>query len=127
MKDSFDWFKDLVRERRSINGESLAEVTDGRVFTGRQALSLRLVDALGSEQEAIAWLEKEKNIEKNLPVRDWKKRRSIDDLGLLGMAAEGAEMLGLEGPALSLRKLQSSREQWFLDGLLSIWHAGSAN
>ena len=127
VKDSFDWFKDLVRERRSINGESLAEVTDGRVFTGRQALSLRLVDALGSEQDAIAWLEKEKNIEKNLPVRDWKKRRSIDDLGLLGMAAEGAEMLGLEGPALSLRKLQSSREQWFLDGLLSIWHAGSAN
>ena len=127
VKDSFDWFKDLVRERRSINGESLAEVTDGRVFTGRQALSLRLVDALGSEQDAIAWLEKEKNIEKNLPVRDWKKRRSIDDLGLLGMAADAAALLGFEGPALSLRKLQTSKDEWFLDGLLSIWHAGSAN
>ena len=127
VKDSFDWFKDLVRERRDLNGESLTAVTDGRVFTGRQALSLKLIDALGSEQEAIAWLEKEKNIEKNLPVRDWKKRRSIEDLGLLGMAADAAALLGFEAPAMSLRKLQSSREQWFLDGLLSIWHAGSAN
>jgi protease-4 len=127
VKDSFDWFKDLVRERRDINGESLTQVADGRVFTGRQALSLRLIDALGSEQDAIAWLEKEKNIEKNLPVRDWKKRRSIDDLGLLGMAADAAALLGFEGPALSLRKLQTSKDEWFLDGLLSIWHAGSAN
>ena len=127
VKDSFDWFKDLVRDRRDLNGESLAAVTDGRVFTGRQALSLKLIDALGSEQDAISWLETEKNIEKNLPVRDWKKRRSIEDLGLLGMAADAAALLGFEGPALSLRKLQSSKDEWFLDGLLSIWHAGSAN
>ena len=125
--DSFDWFKDLVRDRRDLNGESLAAVTDGRVFTGRQALSLKLIDALGSEQDAISWLETEKNIEKNLPVRDWKKRRSIEDLGLLGMAADAAALLGFEGPALSLRKLQSSKDEWFLDGLLSIWHAGPAN
>ena len=127
VKDSFDWFKDLVRDRRDLNGESLAAVTDGRVFTGRQALSLKLIDALGSEQDAIAWLETEKNIEKNLPVRDWKKRRSIEDLGLLGMAADAAALLGFEGPALSLRKLQASKDEWFLDGLLSIWHAGPAN
>ena len=127
VKDSFDWFKDLVRDRRDLNGESLAAVTDGRVFTGRQALSLKLIDALGSEQDAISWLETEKNIEKNLPVRDWKKRRSIEDLGLLGMAADAAALLGFEGPALSLRKLQSSKDEWFLDGLLSIWHAGPAN
>jgi hypothetical protein len=43
------------------------------------------------------------------------------------MAAEWAAMVGLEGPALSLRKLQASKDEWFLDGLLSIWHAGSAN
>jgi hypothetical protein len=35
--------------------------------------------------------------------------------------------MGLDGPALSLRKLAASREEWFLDGLLSIWHAGSVN
>ena len=127
VKDSFDWFKGLVRERRSIEGEALEQVADGRVFTGRQALSLKLIDALGSEQEAVAWLEDEKHLHKNLPIRDWKKRRQIDGLGLLGMAAEGAAFIGLDGPAHSLRKLQASQEEWFLDGLLSIWHAGSAN
>jgi protease-4 len=127
VKDSFDWFKDLVRERRDINGEALDQVADGRVFTGRQALSLRLIDGLGSEQDAIAWLEQEKHIGKHLPVRDWKKRRRLDGLGLLGMAAEGAALMGLEGPALTLRKLEASREEWFLDGLLSIWHADLVN
>jgi len=127
VKDSFDWFKDLVRERRNITGEALDQVADGRVFTGRQALPLKLVDALGSERDAIAWLEEEKHIGKNLPVRDWKKRQPLDRLGLLGMAAETAAFMGLDGPALSLRKLAASREEWFLDGLLSIWHAGSVN
>ena len=127
VKDSFDWFKDLVRERRAIEGGALDQVADGRVFTGRQALSLKLIDALGSEREAVAWLEEEKHVGKNLPVRDWKKRQPLDRFGLLGMAAETAAFMGFEGPALSLRKLQSSRDEWFLDGLLSIWHAGPVN
>jgi protease-4 len=125
--DSYGWFKGLVSERRNITGEALDQVADGRVFTGRQALPLKLIDALGSEQDAVAWLEEEKHIRKNLPIRDWKRREPLDRLGLLGMTAEGAAFLGLDGPALSLRKLQSAQEQWFLDGLLSIWHAGEVN
>ena len=125
--DSYSWFKGLVSERRDIRGEALEQVSDGRVFTGRQALPLKLVDALGSEQDAVAWLEEEKHIRKNLPIRDWRRREPLDRLGILGMAAEGAAFFGLDGPALSLRKLQASEEQWFLDGLLSIWHAGGVN
>ena len=45
--DSFAWFKDLVRERRAMTDEELARVDDGRVFTGRQGVPLKLVDALG--------------------------------------------------------------------------------
>jgi len=127
VKDSYDWFKALVSERRNITGDALDQVADGRVFTGRQALPLKLVDALGSEQDAVAWLEEEKHIRKNLPIRDWKRREPLDRLGILGMTAEGAAFLGLDGPALSLRKLQASQEQWFLDGLLSIWHADTVN
>ncbi len=127
VSDSYSWFKNLVSERRNINGEALDQVSDGRVFTGRQALPLKLVDALGSEQDAVTWLEEEKHLRKNLPIRDWRRRQSLDRLGLLGMAAEGAALVGLDGPALSLRKLQASQEGWFLDGLLSIWHADSVN
>jgi protease-4 len=127
VKFCYAWFKALVSSRRNITGDALDQVADGRVFTGRQALPLKLVDALGSEQDAVAWLEEEKHIRKNLPIRDWKRREPLDRLGILGMTAEGAAFLGLDGPALSLRKLQASQEQWFLDGLLSIWHADTVN
>ena len=58
--DSFDWFKGLVKERRHLDDRQVARVSDGRVFTGRQGIDLSLVDALGGEREAIAWLEQEK-------------------------------------------------------------------
>src|SRR5690606_13242804 len=45
--DSYEWFRGLVRNSRKLDGEALERVTDGRVFTGRQALELRLVDELG--------------------------------------------------------------------------------
>ncbi len=70
--DSFDWFKGLVKDRRGLSDEELAKVDDGRVFTGRQGLPLKLVDAIGDEREAIAWLEKDRGVAKNLPVRDYK-------------------------------------------------------
>ena len=63
MIDSFDWFKGLVKDRRHLDDSTLAKVSDGRVFTGRQGIDLKLVDALGGEREAIAWLEQEKKIE----------------------------------------------------------------
>ena len=56
VKDSYDWFRGLVRDRRNLDPELLAKVSDGRVFTGRQALTRKLVDTLGGEKEALAWL-----------------------------------------------------------------------
>src|SRR5215831_14933926 len=53
VKDSYDWFKGLVRERRHLDDAQLDTVSDGRVFTGRQAIGLKLIDALGDEQAAM--------------------------------------------------------------------------
>ena len=58
--DSFAWFKDLVRKRRSMSDDELSRVDDGRIFTGRQSLPLKLADAFGGEREAIAWLNADK-------------------------------------------------------------------
>src|SRR5579863_9215920 len=41
--DSFAWFKGLVKERRQMSEDELARVDDGRVFTGRQGIPLKLV------------------------------------------------------------------------------------
>ena len=72
--DTHAWFVDMVRERRSFDLAKARRLSDGRVFTGRQALDEGLVDALGGEKTAVAWLESEKKLKKELPVRTWKPR-----------------------------------------------------
>lgn len=52
--DFYASFKKLVLERRpGLREEKIAEATDGRVFTGRAALEIGLVDRLGGLEEAI--------------------------------------------------------------------------
>jgi protease-4 len=125
--DSFTWFKSLVKERRGMTDEQLEIVADGRVFTGRQGLDLHLVDNLGGEREAIAWLQQEKNIRKDLPVRDWKQERTLERLGILSISARAAEVLGLNGLSLTLDRAANAAQGRMLDGLLSIWQVDSAN
>ncbi len=62
VRDSYAWFRNLVQTRRSMDNALLERVADGRVFTGRQALELKLIDQIGDEKTALAWLEKEKNV-----------------------------------------------------------------
>ena len=57
-----------------MDDATLDKVADGRVFTGRQAVPLKLIDELGDERAAVAWLAKEKNINPKTPVRDYKLR-----------------------------------------------------
>jgi protease IV len=124
--DSFDWFKGLVKDRRHMSDEELAQVADGRVFTGRQGVPLKLVDAIGGEREAIAWLESEKGIAKDLPVRDWRPDKSLG-FGLLGSAASVADGFGLTGLAGVLKRSETAAESQLLDGLVSIWQLPTGN
>jgi protease-4 len=121
--DSYDWFKGLVKERRRMSDAELASVSDGRVFTGRQGLNLKLIDKLGGEREAIEWLESEKGIRKGLPVQDWKKGRSLERLGLFGAAARVAELFGLDSLAQTLDRVDLAHSLRVLDGPLAIWQA----
>ena len=100
--DSYDWFKDMVRDRRKLDQAGLDKVADGRVFTGRQALALKLVDSLGNEQTAIDWLAKEKNIDPKTPVRDYRMTPRFGDLPFLRVAMVQAVRRGRphrDGPA----------------------------
>jgi protease-4 len=127
VSDSFTWFKSLVKERRAMSDEQLGIVADGRVFTGRQGIELHLVDRLGGEREAIDWLQKEKNIAKDLPVRDWKQERTLERLGILSFSARAAEVLGLGGLSLVLDRAANGTSERMLDGLLSIWQVNGTN
>jgi protease-4 len=123
--DSYDWFKKLVRDARKLDDATLARVTDGRVFTGRQALELKLVDELGNERTAVAWLAREKNIDPNSPVRDFPLRSRYRDLPFLHVAAVLAlDTMGLTAIARGIEEfgMLSAAERLNLDGLLALWH-----
>jgi protease-4 len=116
ISDSFTWFKDLVRERRQLSDDELAAVDDGRVFTGRQGIPLKLADAIGGEREAIEWLQKEKGVAKDLPVRDWKPEAGFAGFRLTSLAADAVEAAGWPSIAGALRG-----HEFEADGLMSIW------
>jgi protease IV len=130
VRDSFDWFKGLVRDRRHLDDASLQRVSDGRVFTGRQAVELKLIDGLGDEQAAIDWLAKEKNIDPKTPIRDYPLAPRFSDLPFLHVAALGLlDAVGLNGLAERFREFGAVQavERLNLDGLLALWHPPASN
>ena len=128
VKDSYDWFKGMVGERRKLDGEALDKVADGRVFTGRQGVENKLVDEIGDEKTAIAWLAKEKGIDAKTPVRDWQLKDRFSDLSFLhlGMAAL-LDSIGLKSVAAHLAGAGALQtfDRLNLDGLLALWHPPS--
>jgi protease IV len=127
--DSYAWFKDLVKNRRKMDNGQLAVVADGRVFTGRQAVGLKLVDGLGNEKTALAWLEKEKKVPANTPVRDYSLQPRFGELSFLHVAAWTFEAVGLSALAHRIEEWGAIQavERLNLDGLLALWHPPSTN
>lgn len=116
VQDAFDWFIGLVAERRKMTEARARVLADGRVYTGRQALKEGLIDTIGGEEEAVAWLETEKKLPADLEVLDWANRTPLDATGF-GFAA-GDQILSV----LGLQPLKAAAERAKLDGLLVLWH-----
>jgi protease-4 len=125
--ESQKWFVGLVTTRRNIDPKSVNGLEQGRIFSGREALTYKLVDQIGGEAEAIKYLEDARHVPAGLKVVDWKPQR-VEGWGLMSLATHAvASLLGLHGSgrvadllaAQGVRTLQ-------LDGLVSIWH-GSEN
>jgi protease-4 len=130
VKDSYAWFRGLVKDRRSMDDATLQTVADGRVFTGRQAVGLKLIDQLGDEKTAVAWLVAQKKVGAGVPVRDFKLAPRFGDMTFLRATASVAlEAMGLG--ALSRQVEQSGVTQavdrFGLDGMLALWHPSAAN
>jgi protease IV len=130
IKDSYTWFRGLVQDRRHLNGDELQTVADGRVFTGHQAIGLKLVDEIGDERAGIAWLAKEKNVDAKLPVRDYQLHNRFSDLPFLHAVAAAvlnAAGLGTLAHGIDEWGAMQAVERLNLDGLLALWHPASAN
>ena len=130
VKDSYAWFRDLVKARRGMDDALLDKVADGRVFTGRQAVDLKLIDQLGDEKTAVAWLVAQKGIKSDLPVRDFKLAPRFGDLTFLRTAASiTLDALGLSGIARQVEQtgVAQAVDRLGLDGMLALWQPAGTN
>lgn len=105
--DLFEFFVDLVAERRPLDRAQVLQLADGRVYTGRQAVANGLVDAIGGETAARDWLAEAKDIPRDLRAVTVKPKRERTGLS--------EALSGLTGKSLFSNALT-------LDGLLSVWH-----
>src|SRR5258707_9776012 len=130
VKDSYAWFKDLVKQRRGMDDTQLEKVVDGRVFTGRQAIDLKLIDQLGDEKTAVIWLEEQKGVKKGLTVRDYKLEPRFGDLPFLRTAAAVTlEALGLGSIAHQIGQtgVAQAVDRFGMDGMLALWQPAASN
>ena len=119
--ESMRWFVSLVTSRRGINTVDVPGLEQGRVYSGREALDYKLVDQIGGEREAQAWLEEQRGITKGLKIVDWKPTGD-DDWGWLDFFTKS--LAGLAGAATG-RLLELAADPRLallrLDGLVSVW------
>jgi protease IV len=120
--DGFVWFKGLVVERRKLDAATVDRLSDGRVYSGRQALKEKLIDEIGTEVEARAWLAKEKSIDAKLETIKREPPREQGEAQFYIPVGKAAVDSALE--SLGLSGLRAKADAAKLDGLLVLWRAG---
>ena len=102
IQDLHGQFVGMVASGRRMDPARVRALADGRIFTGRQAVEEGLVDAIGGERDARAWLAAERQVPENLPVREVQTRSTAERL--LTSATETvmkslfSEWLGVDAP-----------------------------
>lgn len=105
----YEGFVEIVAEGRNMTVEEVKPLADGGVYTGRQALKLKLIDALGYEEDAIAKAAELGGITGKPRIIEYQRKPTLFDL--LSAAASRpallpslAEIMNLVGhPTISVR------------------------
>ena len=101
-------FLNLVKKSRNISSSTLDLVSDGRIVTGKQAKDLKLIDAVGTENDALSWLKKEAGLDDEVRVKD------------LSIQSDITKLLNFS----FLKKKINYLNQNFYNGFIAIWTPG---
>ena len=127
VKDSYDWFVNLVAERRGMNSNEARALADGQIYTGHNAHDLKLIDAIGGEEAAVKWLEEKRSVEKDLPVITWTVEEAENGLPLAESMSQSLGEGFAKGLSASLNVAKGLIPRGLtLDGLVSVWQASGA-
>lgn len=91
--DSYEQFLDVVSKERKIDKEELRKIASGRVYTGRQAKDIKLVDSLGTLEDAIRIAGVMAKIDGEPAIVKEKGKRNIVDFFLENMTNNQIKVL----------------------------------
>ncbi len=128
--DTLGQFKAAVAEGRKLSAEEVTAVADGRVFTGTQALKLKLVDELGTLEDAIRYISKEAGFKgKAQVVYPIRKMKGLQDLLMgsqdeeEGFEEEESSIIDRLVSKMAVRLVGGANEARVLPaGLYAIWN-----
>jgi protease-4 len=87
INNSYNQFVNIIAEGRGMNAEQVRKLADGRIYDGRQALDLHLIDGLGTLDDVTAALKKDLKLENAQVVR------YTDAVGLASLIGMGAQSI----------------------------------
>ncbi|MCB1482860.1 MAG: signal peptide peptidase SppA [Rhodobiaceae bacterium] len=116
IEDSHKWFLERLAERRDMTAAEARALGNGRIYSGRRALDLKIIDAIGGEETAKAWLVSEHGISEDAEIVEWTANSTFDEFGLSGrLSALLGQIDGLQKLVTRIAELASA------DGLVSVW------
>lgn len=77
LDNAYESFVDVIEKGRGMPEEEVKNLADGRIYDGRQAKDLQLVDELGYLEDAIQAMKKEQHLENAQVVRITKSSDSF--------------------------------------------------
>ena len=111
--DSHQWFLKLVETSRGLDTASASTLGDGRIFSGKEALEHKLIDAIGGEMKALSYLKENHNLE-NLEIENYKpsQENKLQDLfaGNISIIQILSQAIGVENTQL-----------YKFNGILALW------
>ena len=81
VKDIHEQFKSTVAKERGLSEKEVELISDGRIFSGKQALTLKLVDEIGGLDKAIDYIKENAGIDSvNLEHFPKKEKKLLEGI-----------------------------------------------
>jgi protease-4 len=126
----YEAFLAKVAEGRSMSREEADRLAQGRVWTGEQALSRRLVDRLGSLEDAVALARQLAKAGDDVPARRIEAPRGLVESLASGLDAVASEQSALRALASKLPEVRTASLLAEMGPVLALppsWALGEAS
>ncbi|MGB2925922.1 MAG: signal peptide peptidase SppA [Limnothrix sp.] len=112
VNDIYDDFLGRVSEARGLTKEQVNQIAQGRVWSGKDAKNIKLVDQIGGLNEAIAYAIEKSEIGEDYIVKEYPMRQTWEEELLKDLFGDVQALQAADPVTEELQKLQAGLELW---------------